>query len=69
MYTKSRTKGPNGNWGATGSYKFRGFIYNPAVTAKLSATTGINGTNNNKLISSEAKAKIWKFMKGKGLTN
>ena len=31
FYNKTRKKGSNGNWGASSSYKFNGFIYNPAI--------------------------------------
>ena len=31
FWTKTRKKGSDGNWGQSSSYKFLGFIYNPAV--------------------------------------
>lgn len=31
FYTKTRKKGSDGRWGQGSAYKFRGFIYNPAV--------------------------------------
>ena len=46
FWTKTRTKGKNGNWGAGAGYTFLGFIYNPAPccagsdTAANTATTG-----------------------------
>lgn len=55
---KSRSKG-NGNWGASSSYKFRGFIYNPAVdsssapaTVVLPSTVDRNISNNQIYVSS-----------------
>lgn len=62
MWTRTRTKG-SGNWGSSGNYKFRGFIYNPAVSAKLNAgsTTSLNAT--------ESKSTIWKYMKNKGMSD
>lgn len=43
FWTKTRKKG-NGNWGAGSSYKFRGFIYNPATsfTPRLTRPTAGN---------------------------
>ena len=38
---KTRSKG-TGNWGAGSAYKFRGFIYNPAVTSST-----VNGSTNS----------------------
>lgn len=38
---KTRSKG-TGNWGAGYAYKFRGFIYNPAVTS-----SAVNGSTNS----------------------
>lgn len=38
FWTKTRKKG-NGNWGADSSYKFLGFIYNPAVADNAIVTT------------------------------
>lgn len=61
MWNKTRTKG-TGNWGSSGAYKFRGFIYNPAVTAKL-------GGSVTKLSATESKSTIWKYMKNKGLSD
>lgn len=46
---KTRSKG-SGNWGAGSSYKFRGFIYNPAVTSSSSS-----GSTNTSSSSSTAK--------------
>lgn len=34
-----RTKGADGNWGTAGAYKFRGFIYNPAVKDTITEST------------------------------
>lgn len=34
-----RTKGADGNWGTAGAYKFRGFIYNPAVKDTVTEST------------------------------
>ena len=34
-----RTKGTDGNWGTAGAYKFRGFIYNPAVKDTVTEST------------------------------
>lgn len=34
-----RTKGADGNWGTAGAYKFRGFIYNPAVKETVTEST------------------------------
>lgn len=62
MWNKSRTKG-TGNWGASGAYKFRGFIYNPAVSAKLGAGSV------TKMSATESKTAIWKYMKNKGLSD
>ena len=62
MWNKSRTKG-TGNWGSSGAYKFRGFIYNPAVSAKLGAGSV------TKMSATESKTAIWKYMKAKGLTD
>lgn len=44
----TRTKG-NGNWGYGSSYKFRGFIYNPAVSGSTTSTGGSTSstTTNN----------------------
>lgn len=62
MWNKTRTKG-TGNWGSSGAYKFRGFIYNPAVSAKLGAGSV------TKMSATESKTAIWKYMKNKGLTD
>ena len=54
----TRTKG-NGNWGYGSSYKFRGFIYNPAVSGSTTSTGGntsssttTNNTNSTTTTSS-----------------
>lgn len=65
FWNKTREKGNNGNWGSGSAYHFRGFIYNPAVTAKANE---LAGTNIPKLTANESKTKIWKFMKDKGFT-
>lgn len=39
FWTKTRNKG-NGNWGSGSGYHFRGFIYNPAVTADAYVVDG-----------------------------
>ena len=41
FWNGTREKGSNGNWGQPTSYKFRGFIYNPAVPdgVKIAAET------------------------------
>ena len=46
---KTRSKG-TGNWGAGSAYKFRGFIYNPAVTSST-----VNGSTNT---SSSSTTKV-----------
>lgn len=61
LRNRTRHKG-NGNWGSNNPYKFRGFIYNPAVTAK----TG--GGDVPKISATESKNKIWKFLRRKGLS-
>ena len=38
FYTKNRSKG-SGNWGMGSSYKFLGFIYNPAISTTTTTTT------------------------------
>ena len=44
MWNQTRIKG-TGNWGESGA-KFRGFIYNPAVSAKLGTSTSTPTTSN-----------------------
>lgn len=46
---KTRSKG-TGNWGAGSAYKFRGFIYNPAVTSST-----VNGSTNTSSSSTTNK--------------
>lgn len=64
QYTRNKSDG-NGNWNSWtsgGGYKFLGFIYNPAVTYKS------NYVGTEKLSASESKARIWKNLKAKGLS-
>ena len=61
LRNRTRHKG-DGNWGSSNPYKFRGFIYNPAVTAK----TG--GGDVPKISATESKNKIWKYLRRKGLS-
>ena len=56
FWNQNRVKG-SGNWGEAGT--FLGFIYNPAVTAKL-------GSSGNALWNTP-KGKIWRYLKSKGL--
>lgn len=62
FWNEHRKKG-NGNWGQASAYKFRGFIYNPAVAAKTapSTTTVLSGNGGHET--------IWKYLKKKGLTD
>ena len=72
FYTKTRNKG-DGNWGASGSYTFLGFIYNPApccngdVSAEVPATPPITGTASTGSANDEKI--IWNFFKNKELNN
>lgn len=65
FWNKTREKGSNGNWGASSAYHFRGFIYNPAVTAKANE---IASANVPKLTADESKTKIWRYLKDQGFT-
>lgn len=49
---KTRSKG-SGNWGAGSAYKFRGFIYNPAVTS--STVNGSTSSSSSNKVSSVAR--------------
>lgn len=51
FWTKTRNKGSDGNWGQASSYKFLGFIYNPAECCKDGATVVIEPVNT---VSKEA---------------
>ena len=39
---KTRSKGSNGNWGASSSYHFQGFIYNPHLKDPLPVLPGVD---------------------------
>lgn len=71
FWTQTRKKGKDGNWGQASSYKFLGFIYNPAPccqnsnisinSSNTSTSTSINSTvNQNKTVQS-AKLKDTKL--------
>ena len=62
----TRKKG-NGNWGESSSYKFRAFIYNPAVEKVLAEQAAATNTYNPKNVE-ESKKTIWKFMRNNGFT-
>lgn len=42
FWTSTRKKGSNGNWGCASSYKFLGFIYNPAVKDEDNKPSSVN---------------------------
>ena len=48
---KTINKGSNGNWGLSSPYKFRGFIYNPAVDDTVKVTEGATTVSSIKKTS------------------
>lgn len=66
FFNKTRNKGSNGNWGLpTSSYKFLGFIYNPAVKDEPTKPT-TNTTTNTKKGTLTVNNGSWNVRKGAG---
>lgn len=75
FWTQTRKKGKDGNWGQASSYKFLGFIYNPApccqnsnisinssnTSTNTSTSTSINSTDNQNKTVQSAKLKDTKL--------
>lgn len=49
FYTQTRNQG-NGNWGMSGTYKFLGFIYNPAVSGAASNASNITTNSSGETV-------------------
>lgn len=47
MWTQTRKKGTDNNWGQNSSYKFLGFIYNPAPCCQPDSTNSSTNTSTN----------------------
>ena len=61
FWTQTRKKG-NGNWGQSGSYKFLGFIYNPAVPDDYEPEKPIIVTGTASTGSEADEKTIWDFL-------
>ena len=66
MWNQSRSKG-SGNWGQSSRYQFRGFVYNPAITAKIGNRTGQSSSSSGG--GKTDRSKVWKGLRSKGLNS
>jgi surface antigen len=68
-WTKTRTKGADGNWGASSNYKFQGFIYCPTTTAVTESDICVKNSYNISLDEMKPNAQyIWNYLGTRGWT-
>lgn len=67
MWNQSRSKG-SGNWGQSSLYKFKGFVYNPAISAKLGNRTGQSSSSSSGGRSGNRR-NIWARLRKKGISS
>lgn len=68
FWTKTRNKGSDGNWGAGSSYKFLGFIYNPAECCKTTNSSASNSSASSGSATSIAKEQCYTVKSGDTLS-